>query len=344
MKDATNNQKEMNQPELLSRYLYAVGRELPEKGREDILKELESDILERLEGDDAQHETAVLESILMEFGAPERIGARYGSRPQHLIGPELFPIWKQVLRVVLVVMMILLSAVYLISMIFNPENITSYGMFITEWLGSLIQVAFTFFAIITIGFAIADRHLGDRIPMPEETFDPGALDPVPQKQDRVHPAEEVLNIITNIVILFFLILRPLQSGLFVRAADGGRTILVPTLDENIFSAFFWPAILLLILSTIFSAMKLIRKQYTAPLHLMDGIMCFAWAAFVLIVLNQSGLIPLPAEAIAAMDPDVADGLGVALGLSLRITSFAIAIPCAISGVRHLLSARRMNAT
>src|SRR3954454_7711370 len=82
--------------QLIDRYLYAVGRHLPNDRRDDILAELRANILEMAE-DREQELGRVLtieeeEEILKKHGHPMQVAARYLPK-QYLIGPAVFPFY-----------------------------------------------------------------------------------------------------------------------------------------------------------------------------------------------------------------------------------------------------------
>ena len=90
--------------ELMRRYLKAVARHLPLNKREDIKREIESMILDICEERYSEREVdeKLMESVLVELGNPSFLASKYREdRP--LIGPELMPIFKIVLLVVVAV-------------------------------------------------------------------------------------------------------------------------------------------------------------------------------------------------------------------------------------------------
>lgn len=82
--------------DLIERYLAAVGRQLPAKEAGDIQSELRDVLLNRVEEREAELGRPLnqpeVESLLIEFGHPLLVAARY-RKTQHLIGPEVFPFW-----------------------------------------------------------------------------------------------------------------------------------------------------------------------------------------------------------------------------------------------------------
>jgi len=91
---------------LIDAYVSEVGRRLPRKTRADIEAEIRSILQDMLEehsrktGKPEDNEMTL--EVLRSYGDPEKIAASYmGER--YLIGPRLYPIFMQVLRIVLIV-------------------------------------------------------------------------------------------------------------------------------------------------------------------------------------------------------------------------------------------------
>ena len=90
--------------DLIERYLQAVRHWLPTTKRHDIIAELSEDIHSQIDEREASlgrplTETEV-EAMLLERGRPMLVASRYLPQ-EYLIGPELFPIYRFVLKIVL---------------------------------------------------------------------------------------------------------------------------------------------------------------------------------------------------------------------------------------------------
>ena len=90
--------------DLVERYLAAIRRNLPAKRADDIVAELADDVHSRREDRERQlgrplsdEETS---AMLRDFGHPLVIAGRYRQH-QHLIGPQVFPFYLFVMKVVL---------------------------------------------------------------------------------------------------------------------------------------------------------------------------------------------------------------------------------------------------
>lgn len=88
---------------LIDTYVSEVGRHLPQKSRADIEAEMRSVLEDMLDerskkaGKPADDEMVF--DLLKEYGAPERVAASYLPE-RHLIGPQLFPLFMLVVKIV----------------------------------------------------------------------------------------------------------------------------------------------------------------------------------------------------------------------------------------------------
>ncbi len=94
-----------------------------------------------------------LNVVLAELGAPSELAAQYRDQPtRYLIGPELFPKYWFILKIVLPVVAAGMSIAYLIVAILNPE--VQWYVQLGRWLGSTIFGLTGVFAGMTLLFAI----------------------------------------------------------------------------------------------------------------------------------------------------------------------------------------------
>lgn len=135
--------------ELMKRYLKAVARHLPLGIREDVKKEIESMILdiceERYGEQDVDQKR--MESVLVELGSPSYLASKYREQ-KPLIGPELMPIFKIVLLVIVAVT----ATVSLINFALSVSGMSAAGalMYFLELFSSLTGIVGTVFIIFFI--------------------------------------------------------------------------------------------------------------------------------------------------------------------------------------------------
>lgn len=340
----TSAQRE-HTPEILQRYLFAVGSRLPDKGREDILQELESDILERLDMDapGTTDRSERLSQLLVSFGDPEAISRQYGGRPSVLIGAELFPSYGKVLRLVLTIVLTLLSFVYLISIVFSPTDTTGIISLLTDWLSALFQGALSVFATVTLSFAIAERVMGKngtRFHESGAAWTPDLLPQLPDAADRVKPAGLITGILFTMLGAGILILQRDLLGVIMKVPSQDKTVLIPLFNERLMNVLLWAILPLMVLSVVNAVWKLAAGRFTSPTRILSAFLCFGGAIATVLIFNHADLLDPARGLAAALEGKDVDNLMTALRLSFRITSAAIAIPLVIEGighVRHLLA-------
>ena len=340
-----NTKQSISQPpELLARYLHAVGKRLPDKGREDILRELESDILERLDQQEPTgdvHEKTNenrLSELLTEFGDPETISRQYGGRTQALVGADLFPSYVKILRLVLAIVLPLLSFVFLISLVFSPTDTAGITRLITDWIAALFQGAMSVFATVTISFAIAERVLaksGARMKESEPAWTPAQLPFLPDAADRVKPAGLITGILFTLFAAGILLLNRDMVGVILKLPSQDKPVLIPLFNEQVMTTFLWALLLLMSLSVVNAVWKLAAGRFTRPTRMLSAVLCFAGAIVSLLLFNRADLMDPTRGLSAALSGEDLESLLIALRLSLRITSAAIAIPLLIEGVGHI---------
>jgi hypothetical protein len=162
--------------DMLTRYLYAIEGGLPnDLARADIVAEI-ADVIQSHIEDRASELGRPLTTdeeaeIITAYGHPRVVAASYAKAP-YLIGPELMPFYSYTLRVILV----LVVTVELLVGALGAAIANDRGYFFMM-LGDAIRSAILIFALVTIGFAIAERS-PRRIPIAGMTWDPRSL-PVP---------------------------------------------------------------------------------------------------------------------------------------------------------------------
>lgn len=179
--------KPANAVELVDRYLQAVRFWLPKgQSQEDLLSELGEDLRSQIEARESalgrRLELSEVSEILKHCGPPMLVASRLGPKG-YLIGPGLFPIYRFVLKMVLLWILI---PVFLF--IIGPVNLAnSGGHWGAAWahtMGDLWSGAFIAAGVITLVFAILERT---KVPgIADCKWDPLAL-PEVQKTERKPP-------------------------------------------------------------------------------------------------------------------------------------------------------------
>lgn len=143
--------------DLIDRYLSAIGALVPQAARTDIVAELRDVLMTRREEAEAAAGRPLTrredEELLRAFGNPLAVAARYG-RQQHLVGPELYPLYGFVLRIVLAVVVASGVVTGIVSGAAAPGELgRAIGVaFNIVWTGGFAAIG-----AVTLTFAILQR-------------------------------------------------------------------------------------------------------------------------------------------------------------------------------------------
>lgn len=245
--------------ELIERYLYQVGRYLPLKQREDILTELRSYILDALDvSEGVEADEAQVVALLKQMGPPQKAAASYHSGMNYLIGPELFPLFRLVVSIVLIVVLGALILAMAVGAIFDSGSLSlSTPQGILETLAGLWNALISAFGMTVFVFAVL-QYFGVHM-QEEEKWDPRQLPPITQEGEQVSRAGTAVEIAVNVLLLVLL-------GIFV---DKGGVLAhmngVAITDEVIQT--YAPLIgLVLVVSLLFYAYVSRQARWSPPMR------------------------------------------------------------------------------
>jgi len=213
--------------ELIDRYVREVGRHLPRKNRTDIQAELQSTLVDTLEARvDGEPSLDDEVELLREFGSPRTVAASYWPEGQYLIGPRLFPLFRMVVGIVMIVFVIVQLVLLGIAVVFNQEVLTFLS--VLDILSEMVGSVFTAFSIVVIVFAILQRF--DVRPETEQEWDPRDL-PNIEETDTINRGGTVAEITFSLVLIAILLFLPDKIGVVI--SPGLEVILNPVIVSYI---------------------------------------------------------------------------------------------------------------
>lgn len=289
---------------LTERYLAAVLRGIPERQRSDVDRELRSSIADAIEdrveaGEDrVTAERATLEAL----GAPAGLAASYSGRPQYLIGPDMFPAYREVLARLLPVVVPIVAVVVTVLELLDGAT---YLDGLLSGLGAAIATAVHFAFWVTVVFALIERTDVLREARTEIT---GAarswnVDMLPSEPaDRVSVGETVGEVFTTLITIGGLLL--LRDTSWFSDSGGGFQILDPGLSE------FWLPVLIGVLLAMAALQVIVYVvgRWTILLAVVNSVLSAAFAIPV-VWLALNGLLVSPEFATDVGWPELAEGDG-----------------------------------
>ncbi|HSH05019.1 MAG TPA: hypothetical protein VLL52_21070 [Anaerolineae bacterium] len=209
--------------ELIERYLQAIGRLLPAKQRDDILTELRSSLYDALETEDGlSQDKAQIEAVIQQMGAPQKVASAYYPQGDYLIGPSLFPLFKQVVGTVVAVLVGIQLVAMLLSFMLGNQTPT----FIGELWGVVNGLPTAFGMIVLIFWALQrfDVQVDD-----DEAFDPKKLPALTSEGEVVDRFGQIISVIIQLGVLGFLAGFVQQGGF--QWIDGSSVVENPVIRQ-----------------------------------------------------------------------------------------------------------------
>jgi len=287
--------------QLLERYLQAVKFWLPKDQKEDIIAELSEDIRSQIDDKEAalghKLNEFELESILKQRGRPILVANRYLPQ-EHLIGPVLFPIYRLVVKIVLLCYLVPWIVTWLALLIFNSGYTAKFvGHSWVEAFGylwaSLWSTAFLAAGIVTLIFAILERV--QRKSHFLEEWNPRKLPPV-NNPNVISRFNSIVELAAN---FFFCVwwTAHMSSNLILNEVNL-RISLAP-----VWRYFFWGFLLVAFVNIGLAAVNLVRPYWTASratarlLSDIAGSVLFCWLLKANLLVEIAGASIPPAKAL-----------------------------------------------
>jgi hypothetical protein len=321
--------------ELLDRYLEAVKKHLPWQRQDDIIAELRANLEAQLEEKEAalgrpltRPET---EAWLKQLGSPMLMAAPYQPQ-QYLIGPAVFPIYRNVMKIALTWCVIVYSIATATVLLVKTPHFSDLLQALVKVPMILISTA----AWVTLFFAALEyvmAHYRVKLPglnFPGKAWSPDALSQLdPETYAGGKPpsyAKAVAELVFGYFFLIWLLLIPknpyllLGPGVYYLAS-------LPYRLAPVWVPAYWCLVALNVLQVGWGAHKLFRGRWQRPnraAHLVFK--AFGMIPLILLLtVKHHAIVVLKNPALDL------DRLGPALAGINQSINWSIALICAIAG-------------
>jgi hypothetical protein len=248
--------------DLIDRYLAAVRRQLPAGQQDDIVQELRDSLRSEAEEQQRQSGRALDDdeqaALLKKRGHPWLMASRYLSQ-QYLIGPSLYPYYRQALS--MVVFWVVLPSVLFGGAIHTIYSDASVAGWITRvipaaWNGAIYSVG-----IVTIVFAILEH---ERVRLNVlENWNPRRL-PDPHDVREVPRSESVIGLVCTLTFLVWWTGAIRTPDLIVFDSEPARIAAGP-----MWAQLYWPILLSLVASTGIGLIDMVRPWRATAVSIVD---------------------------------------------------------------------------
>lgn len=194
---------------LIERYLHEVGRYLPPRNRADILAEIKSYLLDKLdERVEGEPQEADVIALLKEVGSPQKLASSYPGGQQYLIGPDLYPFFRMVAWIVLACVTGAQLLAFGVNAWIGEETLNVW-----ESLASLISSLPGALGSVVIVFLIL-QHFGVQPKLDDEPWDPSSL-PEIEGMEEIKKGEQIFGIVGGSILLAIVAVIPEKIGIYI---------------------------------------------------------------------------------------------------------------------------------
>ncbi len=322
--------------DLIERYLGAVRWNLPGDKADDILAELSDLIAARIE----DREEALgrpldreeLGQLLREFGHPIAVAGQYHGQ-RALIGPELFPFYWFVLKIVLAVM-VAVEAIQLVGRLVTSHDGFAAAFMHGFWNGasSLLVNA----ALVTLAFAVIERTgwLTDYL----ENWKPQDLPELPRLQlpDSKRGPWQVAGAAVMSIAFCAAFLAWWFGAIDVPVFPRDARVVVQA--APVWTLLFWPVAALIATRMVLGLVTLLLPRWK-PLRGALIVGCTVGTLAIVAVLHQAGRMFI----VTGIDAEKVAKVQLGLDKSLPITLIVIAALTLFEGAKELWQLHRERA-
>lgn len=297
--------------DLIDRYLSAIRRNLPRNRADDIEAELRDVLASHVEACEEELGRRLtpeeVKTFLKEFGHPLIVAARY-RKQQYLIGPDVFPFYLSVLRIVLTIVALLFAVVAAANLLLDRQTLPHA---LGSALGGIWVSLPVNFAVLTIVFIALERagFPADYL----STWDPGQLADVEDPQPG--PWKSAIEVAFSIALLIW------WSGLvglpFSAGGPGFRIEMAP-----IFTALYWPIFALIAARLVHNVVQWLRPRWRTVRLALAGLTTIGGLALLAMLYRAGQWATIEST---GMDAQQVAGLQTSLNLAIRIAIVVIAI-------------------
>lgn len=249
---------------LIDRYVYEVIRRIPEKEREDVSRELKSNIYDMLSDNPDEKE---IESILVSLGSPAALADKYRQNPGYLISPRVYYEYVRVLKwlvplIGVIVMLVGIGIGIAESLSENAEmkdvfkeifqNAISFGI------SGAIQAAIW----TTIGFVIADRSGYNAEAQDNEWSIDQLPEETPNAKYRINLSDSIVELTMTLIFSILFILFCLGSFPNWFIIKTGETEVRNLFNEAFINMAVPATIVSALFGTLDCSIKIWKRQWT----------------------------------------------------------------------------------
>jgi hypothetical protein len=281
----------MSNTELIDRYLNAVKSWLPRKQQTDIIAELAEDLHAQIEDRERALgrplEEADLAALLKQRGSPMRVASGFIPE-QRLINPAMLPLYRMVLKIVLLWVLAPIFVLVFLGPVFDsPHPGRALLLFFSEGTRALFLVV----GIVTVVFAFMDRYHAKWV----DKWDPRKLPAVPPPQQAMEWFNDFAGFAFGMGAFLFWAVLMWQRTAFVLNGST-RVLLAP-----VWGWIYWPVLALTLVRAFVDLYCFVRRGWTPARSWIRLALDLAGIAMALLLLRVNNWLEIVGPHVTPAD-------------------------------------------
>jgi len=302
--------------DLIDRYLSAIRRNLPARNADDIVAELRDALASRIEDREEALgrplEAAEIQALIKDFGHPLVVAARF-RKQQWLIGPDVYPFYFSVARIVVLAIAGVQVAIGLAQLLFGDRDPLQL---LLQTIGGLSASLLISLAIVTLIFAILERtgfpaeHIGN--------WNPAQLPDIGDEQPG--PWKSAAEVALSLAFLLW------WAGLFtLPIPTGGADFRIE--PAPVFAELYWPIFILASARLLHNVIQWLRPRWKLVRAVTDGLTAIGGLVLLALIYRAgiwATIIPtgMPAHEAAELQTSLNLALKIAIVVTGVVWTFA----------------------
>lgn len=309
---------------MIDNYLYTIGKLLSPKMREDVLKEIRSNIYDFLEEQfgSKTYSDEEMELAIRSLGHPKRVAEAYNNGPRCLIGPAYIDTYWLVLKIAIIGSTIGVSVSYIMS------GAPSVVQFAIQLITQTWQAALSAVGMVTIIFAAIHHYSPEYDDVIDEQWSLDVLEVVPEKNQTISRSELIAGSFFIVLGLYWL-----NQSMPIIGVGDGVNVIIPTFNQALFRGILPFINITLIVSLISNIYLLIKGKWETGTRLIEILIDLAIITLIWWLFLTPDLIDL-SEVIVLSNQTSSNLLNV-LAMSARISLAVITVVNAYEIIQHV---------
>ena len=311
---------------MINDYLYTIGKYISPAQRDEVLREIESNLYDFLEQNFGQKEysESEIETAIRSMGHPKKVAEAYMESPRCLIGPSYIDTYWLVIKIALIGIAIGLTIANMLTLSDAKDGIQLFIKVISSvWNASLSAIG-----SITLIFALIQHYSPGEQEAITGEWSLKSIEKAPEAHQKVNILEIILE---SIFISLFLVAINQATPALVIALRENKVI--PVLNIEIFKPFLIWINFVIVSNLILNLYLLIRKQWQSITRIIAIALDIIGVGIFIKLVMTPGFWNFSAIDSVLKDESIA--LSTVLDLSLNITLAVVIIIVAIDIFGHL---------